>query len=446
MHCKDVSMREVDIPLTRDAISSLMEGWTSYKRTDSLVLKHGDDYAVVRLHKEPGTGLFRETSHNEILSLPEDTIFVEDPDMDVLNTPAMARLQAEHPGKTIVVRGMFSHISFVHGLKPVRLVVTDSIPPTPCKLQVLVQRALDSGYIDHPVVPEYRIIDMADRIPEVRTGSVMFPCRVSHLSAEKPFFFLDDAPKDIDGDVTLIGCHLSERIFKELYGYDPPFLTVCPADYIRPGEKTLVKCCKIKEGHVRTSEDVVQVPWGATVPEIVDAINDLFSDCEQRSPLLRRQLAPAVEGPVPFLDVALPAQQRPQSVPGVRIVRVLLQVEPQMRYGLVDPAALRQLRAVAAAVGLLVHDADGLQPRLLEDDLHRVLGQPRVPPAGELREPLRLGPVDLAGPAPEDPPGDVHRGAPQVHRHAAGLGHGLNLTRRPHSSRWDTPNSVSMGI
>lgn len=276
-------MREVDIPLTREAITALMETWTSYKRTDSLVLKHGDEYAVVKLHKDPGEGLFRHTSHNEILSLPEDTIFVEDPEMDVLNTPAMARLQSEHPGKTIVVRGMFSHISFVHDLQPLKLVVTDSIPPTPCKLAVLVQRALDSGFIDLPIVPEYRIIDMSSRIPEVQTPAVMFPCRVSHMTAEKPFYFLDDAPKDLDGPVTLIGCHLSMRIFKELYGYEPPFLTVCPADYIRPGERTLVKCCKIKEGHVRTSEDVVQVPWGATVPEIVGAINDLFSDYAEPS-------------------------------------------------------------------------------------------------------------------------------------------------------------------
>ena len=37
MHCKDVSMHDVDIPLDRESISRLMEEWTAYKRTDHLV-------------------------------------------------------------------------------------------------------------------------------------------------------------------------------------------------------------------------------------------------------------------------------------------------------------------------------------------------------------------------------------------------------------------------
>ena len=34
MHCKDVSMRDVGIPLDEDSIASLMEDWTAYVRTD----------------------------------------------------------------------------------------------------------------------------------------------------------------------------------------------------------------------------------------------------------------------------------------------------------------------------------------------------------------------------------------------------------------------------
>ena len=281
MHCKDVSMREVDIPLTEDSIRDLMADWRSYVRTDSLVLKHGDDYAVVHLDKATGSGLFRDLDGFEIVSLPKDTIFVEDPEADVLNLPAMAELQVRHPGKTIVVRGMFSHISYVSGLEPLKLVVVDNVPPSPSKLGVLVRRALASGYVDLPIVVEDRIIDMADKVPEVRTPAVMFPCRVSHLTADRPVYFLDDAPK-VDQQVTLIGCHLSYRIYRELYGSDVPFINVCPADYVRPDEMTIVKCCKVKEGHER-SGNTVRVPWGATVPEVVDAINDLFSGSRRGS-------------------------------------------------------------------------------------------------------------------------------------------------------------------
>ena len=281
MHCKDVSMHDVDIPLDREHISELMRGWTAYVRTDDLVLRNGDSYAVVRLVKSQEPGLFRKVVDFEILSLPEETVYVEEPDMDVLNTPALAALQARHPGKAVVVRGMFSHINFIKDIEPLRLMVVDNVPPSPAKLGVLVDIALGSGFVDHPIVKEERIIDMAEKVSEVRTGAVMFPCRVSNLHADIPFCFLDDAPED-PGDVTLIGCHLSQRIFRSLYDRDVPFVNVCPADHIEPGVKTIVKCCKVKQGH-ELDGDVVRVPWGATVPEVVDAINALFSpDFPQR--------------------------------------------------------------------------------------------------------------------------------------------------------------------
>ena len=275
-------MHDVDIPLDREHISELMRGWTAYVRTDDLVLRNGDSYAVVRLVKSQEPGLFRKVVDFEILSLPEETVYVEEPDMDVLNIPALAALQARHPGKAVVVRGMFSHINFIKDIEPQRLMVVDNVPPSPAKLGVLVDIALGSGFVDHPIVKEERIIDMAEKVSEVRTGAVMFPCRVSNLHADIPFCFLDDAPED-PGDVTLIGCHLSQRIFRSLYDRDVPFVNVCPADFVEPGVKTIVKCCKVKQGH-ELDGDVVRVPWGATVPEVVDAINALFSpDSPQRA-------------------------------------------------------------------------------------------------------------------------------------------------------------------
>jgi hypothetical protein len=275
MHCKDVSMRDVDFEITEESIASMMDGWRSYVRTEFLILRHDDDYAVIELIKEPGTELFRSLAGFRIVSMPEDTVFHEDPGLDVLNTPALARLQAQYPGKCVVMRGMFSHINFIRGLEPERLLVVDNIPPTPAKLGVLVDIALGSGYIDHPIVKEERIIDMAGKVPEVKTEAVMFPCRVSNLSSDKPFYFLDDAP-ELEHEVTLIGCHLSERIFRSLYGKDAPFINVCPADFADPGCKCIAKCCKVKNGHV-IDGNVALVPWGATVPEVVEAINDLFS-------------------------------------------------------------------------------------------------------------------------------------------------------------------------
>ncbi len=276
MHCKDVSVREVDFDLTPDAIASEMDCWKAYAKCEYLVLRNADSFAVLRVAKEDGIGLFRKVTDYEILSLPEDTDYVCDESIDVLNIPSLALIQEAHPGRAVVIEGMFSHIVFIKDLNPLILNVVDSITPSPSKLGVLVRKALDSDFIDLPIIMHEEVIDMSSKVSDVTTEGVMFPCKVSGIVTEKPTYYLDGDP-ELKHDVTLIGCNLSKRIFESLYRFTPPFINVCPAGNIRSKGKTIVKCCKIKEGHV-IEGDVAKVPWGATVPEIVGAIGDLFSD------------------------------------------------------------------------------------------------------------------------------------------------------------------------
>jgi hypothetical protein len=277
MHCKDVSIHDVSVPLTIGGISDLMDGWRAYKRTGYIVFRNGKDLAVVKIERIDGPDLFQSLSSYEILSLPEDTVYHEDAGLDVLNASALASVQSSYPGKTVVVCGMFSHINFIKGIESEMLRVIDNIPPSPSKLGVLVKMALVSGFVEHPIILEEIDIDMADRIKDVRTDAVMFPCRVSNMKANMPFYFLDEAPK-LEHEVTLIGCDLSKRIYGSLYGPCRNFINVCPMDGVPKDDvKTIVKCCKVKDGHVRKGNLVI-VPWGATVPEIVSAINDLFSE------------------------------------------------------------------------------------------------------------------------------------------------------------------------
>ena len=275
MHCKDVSVREVDFDLTPDAIASEMDCWKAYAKCEYLVLRMNDSFAVLRVKKENAVGLFKKVTDYEILSLPEDTDYVHDETIDVLNVPSLALIQSEHPGRAVVIEGMFSHIVYIKDLEPLILNVVDSIPPSPSKLGVLVRKALDSDFIDLPIIVHEETIDMCSKVSEVRTEGVMFPCKVSGITTDRPTYFLDNDP-ELKHEVTLIGCNLSKRIFESLYRFTPEFINVCPADNIRTKGKTIVKCCKVKEGHI-IEGDVVKVPWGATVPEIVDAIKDLFS-------------------------------------------------------------------------------------------------------------------------------------------------------------------------
>ncbi|NLL95031.1 MAG: hypothetical protein GX224_04685 [Thermoplasmatales archaeon] len=277
MHCKDVSVREVGFPLAEESIKTSMAGWKAYTRTEYVVLRNGGT-AVVRLAKDDRPSLFRKVDAVEVVSLPESTVYVEDPDIDVLNLPALAALQARYPGKTVVVKGLFSHVSIVSGLAPLRLRVIDSVPPEPSKLGHLVRTALASGYVDLPIVPEDMVIDMAAEVPP-GDCPVMFPCAVSgSVAPGRETLFLDQAPS-VDGEVALVGCHLSRSIFESIYRRKPDhFRNVCPPDrHPDDGVKTIAKCCKIKGGH-KIDGDMAVVPWGATVPEVVDAINAMFSE------------------------------------------------------------------------------------------------------------------------------------------------------------------------
>jgi len=276
MHCKDVSVRDVDIELNKANIAKLMKNWTAYTRAEHLILRNGNDHAVIKLEKEDKLELFKKVTGFKMVALPKDTIFVDIPDADVVNIPTLASIQNKYPKKTVIVRGMFSHISFVSGMKCTKLNVVDNVPPSPSKLGVLVRAALATGFIEHPIVVNDVIIDMAEKIKDVRTEAIMFPCKVSGLTADIPVYFLDEAPR-LSHNVTLIGCDLSKRIFYSLYRRDVPFINVCPMDDIADSNtKTIVKCCKIKEGH-KIDGNVAKVPWGATIPEVVAALNDLFS-------------------------------------------------------------------------------------------------------------------------------------------------------------------------
>lgn len=273
-HCKDVSLRHVDFSLTRDNIAINLEGKKAYTRTDFMILKHEEEVAVIRVIKERGKDLFRPISGYQIVSIPDETVYVRDEGIDVLNASHMARKARQHPGKTVVVSGMFNHVSFLQEENLLDLFVVDVVPPSPSKLSVLAERAFSTGLVDLPIVPHYRDIDLNELEKEVSTKAVMFPCRASGLESARDVYFLDETPV-LAQEVTLIGCDLSRRIFNSVYRKEPRSLDMCPRNLAKKEGKTLVKCCSVKEGFVIDGE-VASVPWGATVLDVVGAINSLF--------------------------------------------------------------------------------------------------------------------------------------------------------------------------
>lgn len=274
-HCKDVSVRRVGFELTEKEIARQMKGRKAYTRTDHLILVNGEERAVVRIVKENKKELFRPILEYEILSLPQNTVFIKDEDIDVLNPSHMARLADAYPDKVVVVEGMFNHVSFVKDLSPIRMRVLDTVPPSPSKLSCLVERALSSGYIELPILPIIEDIDLNELALDVTEEGVIFPCRASGMSSSKRHFFLDETP-DIEVESGLIGCDLSARIYRSIYGEEPDLVNICPWDLApRDGIPTIVKCCKVKSDHV-IDENIMVVQWGASVCEVTEAINAFF--------------------------------------------------------------------------------------------------------------------------------------------------------------------------
>jgi hypothetical protein len=142
---------------------------------------------------------------------------------------------------------------------------------------VLVGKALDVGLVDLPVVPIYEEIDLNHLELQVKTATVMFPCRASGITSEKKVLFLDETPRS-PGEVTLVGCDLSRRIYHSIYKQKPVHVNMCPRDLAPKDDRyRIVKCCRVREGF-EIEGRTATVPWGATVREVAEAISALLKD------------------------------------------------------------------------------------------------------------------------------------------------------------------------
>ncbi|MBC7107531.1 MAG: hypothetical protein H5T41_01865 [Methanomassiliicoccales archaeon] len=270
-HCKEVSVRTVNFPLTPTNIAEVVKGKKAYTRTRYYVLRNRNDSAVISVEKEDGNELFRNIKSFEILSLPDETVFVEDRTIDVINRTQMAKLSQKYKGKLVVVRGMFNHVSFVKDEDLIRINVIDTVPPRPSKLSVIVEKIISMGLINAPIIANHIEIDLESIASTLKTKGVIFPCRASGISCDKVVYFLDETP-EISVESTLVGCDLSRRIFKSLYKKEVDFIDICPRNHVRlDGSPTLVKCCKVKSGY-ELKNQVAAVPWGTTIEEVKDAL------------------------------------------------------------------------------------------------------------------------------------------------------------------------------
>ncbi len=277
-----VSVQPYDGAMTADEITSLLMSREAYRRTNFVVLRGaGEQTAVVSITRAESEPLFSQITSVEVLALPDTCEYAEFPNVDPANRSALAEAAHErgiNPRGTLVVKGLYDHVNFIHHPNPLVVRVVEVAPPEPPKLYGLAKHVL--SYADLPPIRlELERIEVNDLAKTVHPSAFLVPCRsggLDELSA--PVHFLDERPARHDW--TMIGCERSLQFHRHYYGDEPPRVEMCPRQIAGARtEPTLLKCCLL-EMHIEQDGAIAVVPWGADLAMVEGALRRLSEQVE----------------------------------------------------------------------------------------------------------------------------------------------------------------------
>ena len=291
--CREVSVQDVSIPLNEEAIAEYLLGKESYRRTDFIVLRADGQLAITRVQRAEPSALFSPITDVQVLALPHETAWVEDPEADVMNATQLARAARAGGKRAAVVKGLYEHVNFTLDVTAMPLRVFDVAPPAPSKLWVMVNKVLD--YADLPAIEARdETFDLHRLLPksEVRSqksagngeageySGIITPCRVEGFDLAVPSRSLDQRPQGVEGDL-LFGCARSLEIYRHFYGTEPRWVNFCPRDLApRDGTPVILKCCQFEFNHELDGLRLT-VPWGSTLRQVEAALEDLCDGYER---------------------------------------------------------------------------------------------------------------------------------------------------------------------
>ena len=275
-----VSVQPYAGAMTEAAIRAHFLGREAYRRTDFIVLLKDEATAVVAVTAPDRVSLFSPIDTVAVLALPESCVFAEAPDTDPANPSALAAKARElriGPEGTLVVRGKYGHVNFIHHPDPLVIRVVEVAPPEPPKLYGLAQHVL--SYADLPPIRlELERIDLNDLAAGHAPAAFLVPCRSGGLDRlPAPVHFLDERPA-ARADWLLIGCERSLQFHRHYYGDEPPRIEMCPRRLAGSRiEPTLLKCCLL-EFDIERDGNLVVVPWGADLKMVEEALRRLAAE------------------------------------------------------------------------------------------------------------------------------------------------------------------------
>ena len=270
---RGLSVQEVDLELSDEsAILTYLLGREAYRRTDWLLLGHGPDHALIEVRKESLEPLMSPIIEARVLAGPDRTAWIEDPDTDVGNATALATAAAAIGRGDIdayAVKGRFEHVNVIWRPAPVRIVVTEVVPPEPAKLLEMARQAVAFDSDLPPIELVLEAVDIRSVANDNPASGYLLPCRGSGTDLEAPVFFLDTHPEKHD-DWLLIGCERSMQFHRHFYGDEPRQVDLCPQRRAARGDESslaLTKCCLLERG-VEQHGNTVVVPWGSSLDEV----------------------------------------------------------------------------------------------------------------------------------------------------------------------------------
>lgn len=269
-------MQETDVSLTELELVPYLLGREVYRRTDYLVLRNHSETAVVAVRKASTEPLFSPVVEARVLAVPEQVVSIHAPETDVGNATALARTALAHRrdgARAYVVQGRYEHVNFVWEPSPVRIRVTEVIPPEPPKLFAMAEQVVA---FDEDLPPIELVLDAVD-IRALASANpaprYLLPCRGSGVDLGGDIAFLDTRPAERQ-DWLMIGCERSLQFHRHFYGDEPPRADICPRRRVSGDELTLAKCCLLERG-LEVDGRTAVVPWGSNLDEIRSALRSL---------------------------------------------------------------------------------------------------------------------------------------------------------------------------
>jgi hypothetical protein len=281
--CGEVVVQEVQFALAPDDIARNVVGKRIYTKTRFIILKRGEQYALVVIEKTPPIFvdgkklLFSTILGAKLLASPSDTRFAVSPTTDVLCPTQMCVLARLHKARCMVVQGRGLHVSFVLDPEFTYLDVHDTIPPFEPRLLSLVRDALP--LIRHAVIPRPALTYLDKLVARCDAPCVLLPCDAETFEAKgKDVRYINRHPALPEGDVALVGCDLTLRTFRELYpGVKPEFTNICPRQLYDMKGYHIARCCEVKHGF-KIKDNLALVSSYPKLVEVASAINTLLKN------------------------------------------------------------------------------------------------------------------------------------------------------------------------